>query len=326
MNTADKIHNTFTLHPWLRFLLYAALGLAAGAAYPMFVAGKPPFTLLLLWGGILTSAALCAMLFTVWLDEATGNVGASTNAYLHKLEIAGATVATVASLLSVALDFESFRASFYQNMTVLTLCGAVSIILALVWLAVLYPVAQLLRPFLKRTKLSNPAVLIATWFGSGLIPPIILRGMAGTYGSLAAVPLCWLIVTLVREPSHGILSISYEYPAAVWLLYIVGHVVVPRAERLLGACLDWKGEAKTRDQNQIVIDEVFGMVITCWPLTWLPVENWWLAYGLAFGLFRLFDIWKPWPIRKIDAVMLDDAVAGAYAAGCLTIIVHLFDI
>ena len=77
-----------------------------------------------------------------------------------------------------------------------------------------------------------------------------------------------------------------------------------------------------KDPKQIVIDEVAGQglaLLFCGPTA--------LNIALGFALFRLFDIWKPWPIRVIDdklsgsaGIMLDDLVAGIFAAICLMIV------
>jgi phosphatidylglycerophosphatase A len=74
------------------------------------------------------------------------------------------------------------------------------------------------------------------------------------------------------------------------------------------------------DHGGIVFDEIAGLLLTALAL---PARSaFWLA--LAFVLFRIFDIWKPWPIREVDhrlgggvGIMLDDLMAAAYAAVCL---------
>jgi phosphatidylglycerophosphatase A len=59
----------------------------------------------------------------------------------------------------------------------------------------------------------------------------------------------------------------------------------------------------------------------------------WLWMVLGFVLFRLFDIWKPWPIRLLDqrvgggfGIMVDDLLAGIYAAGLLQLVVYLYSL
>ena len=157
------------------------------------------------------------------------------------------------------------------------------------------------------------ALLVATWFGSGLIPPVILTGMAGTYGSLAALPLCY--IALVLSPLW--------YAILVLCVFCVGIWSVPAAEKMLGPRKDWQGKIRERDQNEIVIDEVLGMLVTYTPLLWVRHNA--LAFLVAFAAFRLFDIVKPWPARYFDraensmGVMLDDVVAGIYAALVLVV-------
>lgn len=83
------------------------------------------------------------------------------------------------------------------------------------------------------------------------------------------------------------------------------------------------------DDGRIVWDEFAGQSITFLPLIYLQQMNWmWVIVG--FILFRIFDVWKPWPIRVIDrqvhggfGIMLDDIIAGVWAALCTLIIIHL---
>lgn len=164
------------------------------------------------------------------------------------------------------------------------------------------------------------AVFWATWFRTGLIPPVFGSGMAGTYGSFFSLPLCFIAVWLARE-YHPV-----TYFIFVFIIYWLGAESIETAEKALGSLTDYKGRTKDRDQNQIVIDETFGMLITCWPLAYIPEASyWWL--GVAFLLFRFFDIVKIWPanyfdqIKSFAGVMLDDAVAAVYAATLLTFIV-----
>ncbi len=138
--------------------------------------------------------------------------------------------------------------------------------------------------------LAHPAHLIALGFGLGLS-----RRAPGTAGTLLGYPL----FLLLRELPG----------AAFWLglgaVFAVGVWCCERTGRALGVA----------DPGAIVWDEVvaFALVLAFVPATWV----WWLA---AFGLFRLFDIWKPWPIRWLErsvkgglGVMADDLVAGLYA-------------
>lgn len=141
-------------------------------------------------------------------------------------------------------------------------------------------------------KLWSPAALIATWFHSGLIKPA-----SGTWGSLAALPFG--VTTAYYFGLEGLLVIAV-------LGYGLGH----------WASTKWISQAADKDPSAIVIDEAVGiwLALTTAPLT--PV-----GIALAFGLFRLFDVVKPWPVSWADqklggatGIMLDDVLAGLWAA------------
>lgn len=140
-------------------------------------------------------------------------------------------------------------------------------------------------------KFSQPRVWLATWFGSGL-----LRPAPGTWGSLAAIPFGYAIVYY-----SGTLSLCI----ATVLCLIVGTIIANRYQ-------DGGGD---HDAKEIVIDEVAGMWLAA-----LPAGTDWRFWVIAFLLFRLFDIKKPWPASYYDNkesggwnVMMDDIVAGFYA-------------
>ncbi len=162
------------------------------------------------------------------------------------------------------------------------------------------------------------AVFVATWFRSGLIRPIWFKGMAGTYGSLATLPFCLPAIFLgkVFFCFHLLLILVTQ-----WL----GMWSVPIAEKALGSLKDWHDEFRIRDQNQIVIDEVTGTLIACAPLCFYETSTGFWGLAIAFGLFRLFDAKKFWPANHFDeradtgSVILDDVIAGLYAAMSLTI-------
>ncbi len=145
--------------------------------------------------------------------------------------------------------------------------------------------------------LANPNHFFAFGFGSGLAPKA-----PGTFGTLAAVPVYWLIQDL-------------NWPLYLsWLLvtFALGVLWCDRSSKALGV----------HDHGGIVWDEFVGYWITMFmaPAGWL-----WIIIG--FVLFRLFDIVKPWPIRWLDqkvhggfGIMLDDLVAGIFAAVCLQLL------
>ncbi|MEZ5912030.1 MAG: phosphatidylglycerophosphatase A [Paracoccaceae bacterium] len=147
------------------------------------------------------------------------------------------------------------------------------------------------------------ARLIATWFGAGL-----LRPAPGTWGSLAALPLGWVLHGLGGFPALALATL-FVFGAGWW-----------------ATIRETAGKAD-HDPSEIVVDEVVGQWIALWPLSlglWHGGAAPWLfpdPGGIgAFVLFRLFDIWKPGPVgwadRRNDAlgVMLDDVVAGLLAA------------
>jgi len=137
---------------------------------------------------------------------------------------------------------------------------------------------------------------IATFAFVGLIP-----FAPGTFGSLAALPVWYLIVTL---------SGLWPLLGAIVLLFAIG---------------TWATGAETigqtnHDPGEIVIDEVVGQWIALLPLS-LGVGSITFVYALlGFALFRAFDILKPWPVSWADdmntplGVMLDDVIAGVLAA------------
>ena len=131
-------------------------------------------------------------------------------------------------------------------------------------------------------------------FGTGLAPKA-----PGTFGTLAGIPLYWLLQPL---PLAGYLAVTL-------LLGLLGIWLCGHTARALGV----------HDHGGIVWDEIVGLLIT---LIAVPPDWRWLLAG--FLLFRLFDILKPWPIRWLDhrvgggfGIMIDDVLAGLFALICL---------
>ncbi|WP_426688880.1 phosphatidylglycerophosphatase A family protein [Rhodanobacter ginsengiterrae] len=147
--------------------------------------------------------------------------------------------------------------------------------------------------------LAAPAGWLACGFGSGLAPVA-----QGTFGSLAAL-LPWLLLRELPLPLY-VVVLLLGFGLGVWVCNVAG--------RALGV----------DDHRSLVWDEFIGLWITLIPLsipTLLPHGhmNWWMPVA-GFVLFRLFDVWKPWPIRWLDrrmkggfGVMIDDVIAGAFA-------------
>ncbi|GMR17568.1 MAG: phosphatidylglycerophosphatase A [Gammaproteobacteria bacterium] len=139
--------------------------------------------------------------------------------------------------------------------------------------------------------LRDPVQLLALGFGTGLSP-----WAPGTAGSLLGVALAWA---------------SLPLPLA-WRL-LVGIALILSGIWICGASARRIG---VHDHPGIVWDEIAAMYLVLLVVPPSPA-----LWALGFGLFRLFDIWKPWPIRDLDhrlggglGIMLDDLVAALYAA------------
>ena len=138
------------------------------------------------------------------------------------------------------------------------------------------------------------ADLISTWFGCGYAP-----AAPGTAGSLAG-----LAIGIALHEGAGfswrafLLMSAAVFAPAVW--------AATRTARTLGV----------KDPGRVVVDEVIGQWIAlagAYPFNWK-------SYAAAFLLFRLFDIWKPAPVRQLErlpegfGIVADDVMAGGYAA------------
>ena len=147
---------------------------------------------------------------------------------------------------------------------------------------------------LARRVFRDPVHVLAFGFGTGLSPVA-----PGTAGSLLGVALAWISFDAGMTIRLGIAAGLVV--AGVWICGV--------SARRLGI----------HDYGGIVWDEIAGMYVTLLVAPPLPAD--WL---LGFGLFRAFDIVKPWPIRDLDhrieggtGIMLDDLVAALYAASIL---------
>ncbi|ARD23385.1 MULTISPECIES: phosphatidylglycerophosphatase A family protein [Shewanella] len=154
-------------------------------------------------------------------------------------------------------------------------------------------------PAVKKLSLKNPVHFLALGFGSGLAAKA-----PGTFGTLAAVPLVYLM---------GHLSLTAFIIITV-LSTLIGFYICDKAAKDMGV----------HDHGAIVWDEVAGLMIT---MIAAPAGLIWLVIG--FALFRFFDILKPWPIRWLDAkvhggfgIMIDDVLAGFFALICLQLIYY----
>ena len=149
--------------------------------------------------------------------------------------------------------------------------------------------------------LKNPVHLLAFGLGSGCAPVA-----PGTFGTLAAVAI---YIPLSR------LSLP-------WYLLVLGLVIIAG----IWLCGKTSKDLGVHDHGGIVWDEFAGYFVTM-----IAAPPGWQGIVLGFILFRLFDIWKPWPIRWLDkqvagglGIMVDDLLAGLYALGLLQLIHWLF--
>jgi phosphatidylglycerophosphatase A len=139
--------------------------------------------------------------------------------------------------------------------------------------------------------LRDPVNFLAFGLGSGLSPVA-----PGTAGSAVGLALAWA---------------TLELPLAARLLVAIALILSG-----VWICGESARRIAVHDHPGIVWDEIAGIYVA---LLVVPPPIW--AWALCFGLFRLFDVWKPWPIRDLDhrlkggvGIMLDDLVAALYTA------------
>jgi phosphatidylglycerophosphatase A len=159
------------------------------------------------------------------------------------------------------------------------------------------------------------ALFVASGFGSGFIP-----FAPGTFGSLVGLLIAYGLITLFGSNApllqNGLIIASV-------LLAALGIWSGSRAEKILAR----------KDASQIVIDEVCGQLVSFvfiapYLVRFGPQWRWWLVIG--FALFRIFDIFKPYPIGELQhfkgglGVMMDDILAGIYAAAILSVVMYIW--
>ena len=147
------------------------------------------------------------------------------------------------------------------------------------------------KPKIEKSDLFLPYVILSTWFWSGLSPKA-----PGTFGSLAALPFAWII-----KDNFGWLGLL----SASVIVFCIGWYVSFRFEQEKGA----------EDPGCVVIDEVAGQWLVLLPAA-LDIKS----FLVGFILFRIVDIFKPWPVCWFDrnihgglGIMLDDVMAAPYA-------------
>lgn len=147
---------------------------------------------------------------------------------------------------------------------------------------------------IRRKVLRDPVNLLAFGCGAGLSPLA-----PGTAGSALGMALAWA---------------SMDLPLKLRLVVALALIVSG-----IWLCAESARRIGVHDHPGIVWDEIAGIYLACLVV---PPSIW--AWALCFGLFRLIDIWKPWPIRDLDhrlkgglGIMLDDLVAALYTASIL---------
>ena len=174
----------------------------------------------------------------------------------------------------------------------------------------------------KRTVSNYLALAFATW-GVGYAPLA-----PGTFGSAVGVGL-YLLLGAISErvlaygAAHGWTTERLASSRMTLMLLVVALVTIvgvwaaSQTEKLLGR----------KDPGIVVVDEVAGQLIA---FLFVPFNSGWLVILVGFGLFRLFDIWKPYPIRRLEmlesglGIMADDVLAGIYAAILMSLLVSIY--
>lgn len=147
---------------------------------------------------------------------------------------------------------------------------------------------------------AHPAHFFSLGFGSGLFPKA-----PGTAGTVVGIPVYLLLAAYLD---------STQYAIATAVVIVFGFWVCGITERAIGE----------HDHGSIVWDEIAGYLITMF----LAPTTWWSVLA-GFLLFRLFDIWKPYPISWVEqrfnggvGTMMDDVVAGLFAWLALQMILY----
>jgi len=154
-----------------------------------------------------------------------------------------------------------------------------------------------------RSKAPLWATLVATFFGAGRLKP-----GPGTWGSLATVIVWALVSSCIPAASRTWSTIAAA--SAITLIGIPAATLVARA-------------SAAKDPQFVVIDEVAGQLVA---LIAVPLA--WKTLLAGFILFRVFDIWKPFPIRRLErlpegtGIMVDDLGAGFYALAIMHLLLH----
>ncbi len=145
-------------------------------------------------------------------------------------------------------------------------------------------------PPIPETVWQNPLHFVAFGFGTGTLP-----FAPGTFGTLIAIPFY--------------LAMEHLSP----LMYLLITILVTLVS--IWICNKVTNEIGVEDHQGMNLDEIVGFLVT---MFYAPHGWHWIVLG--FLLFRLFDIWKPWPVRYVDehmtgglGIILDDVLAGIYS-------------
>lgn len=185
------------------------------------------------------------------------------------------------------------------------------------------------RPRGRRSASDYLALAVATC-GVGYMPLA-----PGTWGSLVGVGLYlllhrayeWRLLSQPRALDAYVSAFSEGAHLAFATLLLVASVIISlagvwaatRAEGLLGR----------KDPGAVVVDEVAGQLITFLFISFY--SPWWVILA-GFLLFRAFDIWKPYPVRRLErlesglGIMADDVLAGIYAATVLSLVTLIYSL
>ncbi|HMF56259.1 MAG TPA: phosphatidylglycerophosphatase A [Pyrinomonadaceae bacterium] len=163
------------------------------------------------------------------------------------------------------------------------------------------------------------ALIFSTW-GVGLIP-----FAPGTWGSLVGVGLYLLLRFLLLR---AIISLPHFSASQTQTLNTTVNLCAAFAVSFLGVWAATRAEKffRRKDPGAVVVDEVAGQLVTFLVIPLSRDLNIWII-AAGFLLFRAFDIWKPYPARRLESlesglgIMADDIVAGAYSAAVLSVII-----
>jgi phosphatidylglycerophosphatase A len=170
----------------------------------------------------------------------------------------------------------------------------------------------------KASGIVDHIALALTTFGVGYIP-----GAPGTYGSAVAVAI-YLGIGSFEIHAGSQNAVNGQIPALVPAFHFTLNALLLIAFCLAGIWASGRTISifgKT-DPSQAVVDELMGQFIT---FTFVPFGLTWPFIFAGFLLFRLFDIWKPYPVRTLEmlpggiGICADDIVAGVYAGICLAV-------